>query len=43
MWGLEKMNNYILGTGMTGLAARFAQSSPVYEAADMPGVICSWK
>lgn len=32
---------YILGAGMTGLAAGCASGLPVYEAADWPGGICS--
>src|SRR5437899_8981085 len=31
----------ILGAGVTGLAAGTASGLPVYEAADMPGGICS--
>ena len=32
---------YILGAGMTGLAAGYASSLPVYDAAEWPGGICS--
>jgi protoporphyrinogen oxidase len=37
------MNNrtYILGAGMTGLAASWASDLPIYEAAETPGGICS--
>jgi protoporphyrinogen oxidase len=36
-----KSNNYILGAGVTGLAAGIASSRSVSEAADTPGGICS--
>jgi protoporphyrinogen oxidase len=32
---------YILGAGMTGLAAAWASGLPAYEAADTPGGICA--
>lgn len=35
------MKNYILGAGMTGLTAGIVSGLPVYEAAEMPGGICS--
>jgi protoporphyrinogen oxidase len=34
-------NDFIIGAGMTGLAAGIASGLPVYEAADIPGGICS--
>lgn len=34
-------NNIILGAGMSGLAAGHASGFPIYEAADIPGGICS--
>ncbi|MDY6950124.1 MAG: FAD-dependent oxidoreductase [Thermodesulfobacteriota bacterium] len=34
-------NTFVLGAGMTGLAAGFAADLPVFEAADAPGGICS--
>ena len=36
-----KKNNYILGAGVTGLAAGMASGLPILEAADHPGGICS--
>lgn len=35
------MGNFILGAGMTGLAAGIASGLPVYEAVEAPGGICS--
>ena len=35
------MQGIILGAGVTGLAAGYASGWPVYEAADVPGGICS--
>ena len=36
------MNNcFVLGAGMTGLAAGYASGLPVYEASERPGGICS--
>ena len=35
------VNNYILGSGITGLAAGIASGLPVFEAAAAPGGICS--
>ena len=35
------MSNYILGGGITGLAAGIASGLPVFEAAPAPGGICS--
>ena len=35
------MNNYILGGGITGLAAGIASGLPIFEAAISPGGICS--
>jgi protoporphyrinogen oxidase len=32
---------FVLGAGMTGLAAGFASGLPIFEAADTPGGICS--
>jgi len=34
-------NTFVLGAGMTGLAAAFASNLTVFEAADSPGGICS--
>ena len=34
-------NSFILGAGMTGLAAGLASGLPVFEASDAPGGICS--
>ena len=34
-------DTFILGAGMTGLAAGYASGLPVYEAAPFPGGICS--
>ena len=38
---MNKISKFILGAGMTGLAAGLASGLPVYEAADTPGGICS--
>jgi protoporphyrinogen oxidase len=35
------MGNFILGAGMTGLAAGIVSGLPVYEAVEAPGGICS--
>ena len=35
------MSDYILGAGMTGLAAGLTSSLPIFEAVDTPGGICS--
>jgi len=35
------MNNFILGSGITGLAAGLASGWPIYEAEEFPGGICS--
>ncbi|BBM69078.1 protoporphyrinogen/coproporphyrinogen oxidase [Rhodothermus marinus] len=37
----QKERIFILGAGMTGLAAGYASGLPVFEAADWPGGICS--
>ncbi|MFC1840469.1 FAD-dependent oxidoreductase [Thermodesulfobacteriota bacterium] len=34
-------NTFILGAGMTGLAAGFASGFPIYESNEFPGGICS--
>ena len=34
-------SSYILGAGMTGIAAGYVSGLPVFEAADSPGGICS--
>ena len=37
----RKKRIIVLGAGMTGLAAGFSSGSPVYEASEAPGGICS--
>ena len=39
--GEESMTSYILGGGITGLAAGLSSGLPVLEAAPEPGGICS--
>jgi len=36
-----KQQSYVLGAGMTGLAAGIVSGLPVYEASEVPGGICS--